>query len=161
SPALVRTIEELMRLGVRPLKVEGLSKEAVGLLLNGLSKREPPQSLVDTIFDETQGNPFFVEELYRHLLEENKIFDADGELRGEIAVDEIDVPENVRLIIGRRLQRLNENEKLVLAAAAVIGRSFSFQLLAEISRTGMDELFAVIEKAQQMGIIVASAEGPE
>src|SRR5262249_39796228 len=126
SPALVRTIEELMRLGVRPLKVEGLSKEAVGLLLNGLSKREPPQSLVDTIFDETQGNPFFVEELYRHLLEENKIFDADGELRGEIAVDEIDVPENVRLIIGRRLQRLNENEKLVLAAAAVIGRSFSF-----------------------------------
>lgn len=39
------------------------------------------------------------------------------------------MPENVRLIIGRCLKRFDENENLVLAAAAVIGRSFSFQLL--------------------------------
>jgi len=67
----------------------------------------------------------------------------------------------VRLVIGRRLERLDENEKRVLAAAAVIGRSFSFQLLAEVSRIDVDELFNVIEKAQQMGIVVPSAEGPE
>jgi tetratricopeptide (TPR) repeat protein len=161
SPALVRTLEELIRLGVRALKVEGLSKTAVGQMLNRLSQREAPQSLVDIIFDQTQGNPFFVEELYRHLLEENKVFDAEGEIRNDITVDEIDVPDNVRLIIGRRLERLNENEKRTLAAAAVLGRSFSFQLLAEISRIDMDDLFTVIEKAQRMGIIVASAQGPE
>jgi predicted ATPase len=67
----------------------------------------------------------------------------------------------VRLIISRRLERLDENEKLALAAAAVIGRSFSFQLLAAVSQIGMDELFNVIDKAQPMGIIVPSAEGPE
>jgi len=160
SPALVRTLEELIRLGIRPIKLEGLSKDAVAQMLNGLSKREAPESLVSIIFDETQGNPFFVEELYRHLLEENKVLDAEGQLRKDITVDEIGVPENVRLIVGRRLERLNENEKRVLATAAVIGRSFSFQLLLEISGIDMDELFAVIEKAQQMGIIVASAEGP-
>jgi tetratricopeptide (TPR) repeat protein len=65
------------------------------------------------------------------------------------------------LIIGRRLERLDENEKRVLAAAAVIGRSFSFQLLTGISLVDVDELFTVIEKAQQMGIIVPSSEGPE
>jgi tetratricopeptide (TPR) repeat protein len=43
----------------------------------------------------------------------------------------------------------------------VIGRSFSFQLLTGISQIDVDELFTVIEKAQQMGIIVPSAEGPE
>ena len=43
----------------------------------------------------------------------------------------------------------------------MIGRSFSFQLLTEISRIDVDELFTVIEKAQQMGIIIPSAEGPE
>ena len=43
----------------------------------------------------------------------------------------------------------------------MIGRSFSFQLLAEISRIEVDELFTVIEKAQQMGIVIPSAEGPE
>jgi predicted ATPase len=131
SPALVRTLEELIRMGIRPIKLEGLSKDAVAQMLNGLSKREAPESLVSTIFDETQGNPFFVEELYRHLLEENKVLDAEGQLRKDITVDEIGVPENVRLIVGRRLERLNENEKRVLAIAAVIGRSFSFQLLSK------------------------------
>jgi tetratricopeptide (TPR) repeat protein len=43
----------------------------------------------------------------------------------------------------------------------VIGRSFSFQLLAAISQVDVDELFSVIEKAQRMGIVVASSEGPE
>ena len=130
-------------------------------MLQGLSQRQAPESLVSLIFEESQGNPFFVEEVYRHLVEEGKVFDAAGQFRTDIEIDEIDVPENVRLIIGRRLERLDENEKRVLAAAAVIGRSFSFQLLTAISRIDVDELFTVIEKAQQMGIIVPSSEGPE
>src|SRR5229473_399829 len=130
-------------------------------MLQGLSKRETPENLVSLVFDQTQGNPFFVEELYRHLLEEGKLFDATGQFRTDIKIDETDVPENVRLVIRRRLERLDENERRVLAAAAVIGRSFSFQLLTGISRIDVDELFTVVEKAQQMGIVVASAEGPE
>jgi predicted ATPase len=161
NQALVRTLEELIRMGIRPLKVGGLSRDAVRRMLEGLSKRQAPESLVDIIFDESQGNPFFVEELYRHLLEEGKLFDAKGQLRADITSDEIEVPENVRLIIGRRLERLDENEKRVLAAAAVIGRSFSFQLLSEISQIDVDQLFNVIEKAQRMGTIISSAEGPE
>src|SRR5216683_188732 len=161
NSALTRTLEELIRLGTRPLKLGGLSKDAVAQMLHGLSQRQAPESLVSLIFDESQGNPFFVEELYRHLLEEGKLFDATGQFRTDIKIDEIDVPENVRLVIGRRLERFDENEKRALAAAAVIGRSFSFQLLTWISQIDVDELFTVIEKAQQMGIIVPSAEGPE
>jgi len=151
NPALVRTLEELIRLGIRPLKLGGLPKEAVAQMVNGLSHRGAPENLVTAISDGSQGNPFFVEELYRHLLEDGKIFDADGHFRTDIEIDEIDVPENVRLIIGRRLERLDESEKRVLAAAAVLGRSFSFRLLTAISRIDVDELFTVIEKAQQMG----------
>ena len=161
NPALTRTLEELVRLGVRPLKLGGLPKDSVAQMLGGLGKREAPESLVSLVFDQTQGNPFFVEELYLHLLEDGKLFDASGEFRSDIKVEESDVPDNVRLVIGRRLERLDEDEKLALAAGAVIGRSFSFQLLAEISRIDVDELFNVIEKAQRMGIIVPSAEGPE
>ncbi len=161
NPALVRTLEELIRIGVRPQRLGGLSKDAVAQMLHGLSRREAPESLLSAIFEESQGYPFFVEEVYRHLIEEGKVFDAAGQFRTDIKIDEIDVPENVRLIIGRRLERLDENEQRALAAAAVIGRSFSFQLLAEISRIDVDELFTVIEKAQQMGVIVPSSEGPE
>jgi tetratricopeptide (TPR) repeat protein len=161
NPALVRTLEELIRMGVRPQKLAGLSKDAVGQMLHGLSQREAPESLLSLIFEESQGYPFFVEEVYRHLVEEGKVFDTAGKIRKDIKIDEIDVPDNVRLIISRRLERFDKNEKRALTAAAVIGRSFSFRLLTEVSRVDVDDLFTVIEKAQQMGIIVASSEGPE
>ena len=161
NPALVRTLEELIRMGIRPLKLGGLSKDATAQLLRGLSQRQDvPESLVSLIFEESQGYPFFVEEVYRHLIEEGKVFDAAGQFRTDVEIDEIDVPENVRLIIGRRLERLDENEKRALTAAAVIGRSFSFKLLTAICEIEVDELFTIVEKAQQMGIIVASSEGP-
>ena len=161
NPALTRSMEELIRLGIRPLKLGGLSKDAVGQMLKGPGELLAPEKLVNAIFEESQGNPFFVEEVYRHLIEEGKVFDAAGQFRTDLEIDESDVPENVRLIIGRRLERLDEKEKQVLAAAAVIGRSFSFQLLTGISQTDVDELFTVIEKAQEMGIIIPSSEGPE
>ncbi len=161
NPALVRSLEELIRMGVRPQKLSGLSKDAVGQMLQGLSQREAPESLLRLIFEESQGYPFFVEEVYRHLSEEGKVFDAAGQFRTDVELDESDVPENVRLIISRRLERLGENERRALAAATVIGRSFSFRLLTEVSQTEVDELFTVIEKAQRMGIIVPSSEGPE
>ena len=161
NPALVRTLEELIRMRIRPLKLSGLSKDATAQMLCGLSQRQAiPESLVSLIFEESQGYPFFVEEVYRYLIEEGKVFDAAGQFRTDVEVDEIEVPENVRLIIDRRLERLDENEKRALTAAAVIGRSFNFKLLTAICEIDVDELFTIFEKAQQMGIIVASSEGP-
>ena len=160
NPPLTRSLEELIRHGIRPLKLGGLSKDAVAQMLKRPGENLPPEKLVNAIFEESQGNPFFVEEVYRHLIEEGKVFDAEGKFLTDIEIDESDVPENVRLVIGRRLERLDEHEKQVLAAAAVIGRSFSFQLLTGISQIDVDELFTVVEKAQEMGIIVPSSEGP-
>jgi predicted ATPase len=162
NPTLVRTLEELIRMGIRPLKLGGLSEVDIAQMLRELSQRQDvPESLVSLIFEESQGYPFFVEEVYRHLIEEAKVFDAAGQFRTDVEIDEIDVPENLRLIIGRRLERLDENEKRVLAVAAVIGRSFSFKLLTAICEIDVDELFTIVEKAQQMGIIVASSGAPE
>jgi len=162
NPALVRTLEELIRMGVRPLKLGGLSKDATAQMLRGLSQRQDvPESLVSLMFEESQGYPFFVEEVYRHLIEDGKAFDASGQFRTDIEIDEVDVPESVRLIIGRRLERLDENEKRALVAAAVIGRSFTFELLTAICEIDVDELFTIVEKAQKMGIIVASSEASE
>jgi uncharacterized membrane protein len=161
NPALARTLEEMIRTGIRPLKLGGLSKDAVAQMLHELSKRQVPETLVSLIFEESQGYPFFVEEVYRHLIEEGKVFDEAGQFRTDVEIDEIDVPENVRLIIGRRLERLDENEKRALTAAAVIGRNFSFKLLTAICEIDVDELFTIVEKAQQMGIIVANSEAPE
>jgi hypothetical protein len=162
NPALGRTLEELIRMGVRPLKLGGLSKDSVAEMLRGLSERQDtPEILVSLIFEESQGYPFFVEEVYRHLIEAGKLFDEAGQFRTDIEIADNEVPENVRLIIGRRLEQLDDSEKRALTAAAVIGRSFSFRLLAAICNIDVDELFTVLEKAQRRGMIVPSSEGPE
>jgi len=114
------------------------------------------------MFEDTQGNPFFVEELYRHRVEDGKIFDRAGEFHTEFSRAEITVPDNVRLVLGRRLERLGEKARGVLTSAAAIGHSFRFGLLQSLqSQTQLDELLAALEEAQRVGLIVSSANGPE
>jgi predicted ATPase len=47
-------------------------------MVRALSGREPPGSVVNAIAAETEGNPFFIEEVYRHLLEEGRLLDEQG-----------------------------------------------------------------------------------
>ena len=161
NPALARTLEELIRQGLRPLKLGGLSKDSVAEILGGMSQRQFPEPLVSAIYEETNGNPFFLTELYRHLIEEGRIFDSSGQFQSDLKIDEIDVPDNVRLVIARRLERFSDLEIRALSAAAVFGQSFSFQLLAAVSQMEIDELFNVIDRAQRLGVIIPSSEGPE
>jgi len=162
NPALTRTLEELLRLGVRATRVPGLQREAVAQMIGGLSRQNPPEELVDLIFEETQGNPFFVEEVFTHLLEEGKLFDSSGNFRSSFEHDELLVPDNVRLVLSRRLARLSDGVSQVLSAASVIGRNFSFMLLESVlDRMESDVLFEALEEAQRIGLIMSSAEGPE
>jgi predicted ATPase len=162
NPVLVRTLEELLRTGLRPLKLAGLSEEAVGQMLRSLSRQEPPPPLVRVMFAETHGNPFLVEELYRHLVAEGKMFDAAGALRADVSVAEIGVPDNVRLVLERRLERLGEEVRTVLTAAAALGPSFRFDLLQALQdHTTLDDLLIALEQAQRLGLLVPSAGGQE
>ena len=131
-------------------------------MLRHLSGQEPPATLVHVIFEDTQGNPFFVEELYRHLVEEGKVFDGAGAFRADVSVAEIGVPDTVRLVLGRRLERLGEEARGVLTTAAAIGHGFRFGLLQSLQgQTELDDLLAALEQAQRMGLIVSRADGQE
>ena len=158
APALARTLEELIRVGVRPLALKGLSREEVAGMLRKLSLCEPPASLVQLIFKETEGNPFFVEEVYKHLAEEGKVFDEARNFRNDFQIEEIDVPASVRLVLGRRLERLSPASRRILTAAAAIGPSFSFKLAQALPElNNADELLSAIEEAQKMGLIVSGS----
>jgi predicted ATPase len=103
-----------------------------------------------------------VEEVYKHLVEEGKVFDTTGQFHVDLTVDEVDVPDNVSLVLGRRLDQLNEKARQVLGSAAVIGRSFSFLLLESLlEQEKAEDLLTALEEAQRMGLIVPSGEGPE
>lgn len=130
-------------------------------LLTSLSGKKPPDSLAGIIHVETDGNPFFVEEVYRHLNEEGKLFDETGAWRTGLRSGELEVPQGVRLVIGRRLHRLKEQSRRVLTTAAVAGRSFDLRLLETLEPTQADASLDAIEEAERAHLVEPDRGGRE
>ncbi|MGH9003402.1 MAG: hypothetical protein ACRDYV_09760, partial [Acidimicrobiia bacterium] len=78
-----------------------------------------------------------------------------------LSVDDLDVPEGVRLVVGQRLRRLGEEGPKVLGSAAVIGRVFSFELLQAVEEMPEDPLLDVVERAERAGLIVPVEDGSD
>lgn len=156
SRPLSRTLETLVRQrAAQRLGLKRLSEQDVAAMLHRLSGSEPPQPLVAAIYSETEGNAFFVEEVFRHLLEEGKLLDAGGIWRSGLQIEELDVPEGVRLVIGRRLERLRAETRKVLTVAAVIGRVFEFDLLPAITDLSELDPLDAMDEAERAHLITA------
>ncbi len=158
--ALAKTLENLLR-GHRaiPVRLKGLVRNEVALMLKGLSGQAPPAAVVSEIYAETEGNPFFVEELFRYLEEENRLYDAAGAFRSDLKVAEPEVPQTVRLIVGRRLARLAVPTRTILGTAAVIGRSFAFEVLK--AATATDGLLECVEETEKAGLIFSGVQSSQ
>jgi tetratricopeptide (TPR) repeat protein len=160
SRPLVATLDRLVRArAVERISLSRLDVGGVARMIEALAGREPPQRVVSVVYDETEGNPFFVMEVFRHLAEEGRLFDAAGAFRDDLSVDELDVPESVRLVVGRRLERLGPEAQRALAAGAVVGRGFPFALLEEISDVPAAQLVDIVEEAEAARVVVPEERG--
>jgi hypothetical protein len=159
---LAKALDELIHLQVvHRIHLTGLQKDAASAMVRALSGRDVPEYLADLIFKETEGNPFFIEELYRHLDEDGKLYDSAGEFRLDLRSDEIDVPRSVRLVIDRRLARLSSEAQKILSTAGIIGRSFTFGLLEASTGIEAEGLLDRVEEAERTGLINSAVEYPE
>jgi predicted ATPase len=159
---LARTLDELLRIHMlERISLRGLPQTAVAEMIRALSGREPPHEVVNFIYSGTDGNPLFVEELFRHLVERGKLIDASGEFRRDLNFAEIDVPQSLRLVIGRRLARLSNEARKILGPAAVLGRSFTFELLEASTNIDADSLLDYVEEVEKAGLIYSTLGYPE
>ncbi len=133
------------------LHLKALTRDAVGELLAHLGAPEPPAALVAAVFEATDGNAFFVEEVFEHLAEEGRLLDGDA-WRADLDAVELDVPEGVRVVIERRLVRLGDDVATLLGEAAVIGRRFDLDVLEAMAADG-DAFVDAVEKAERSGLI--------
>jgi tetratricopeptide (TPR) repeat protein len=155
SRPLVSTMERMVRARtVERIGLKRFDQNGVARMIEALAGREPPDAVVQVILEETEGNPFFVMEVFRHLAEEGRLFDGSGAFRTDLRVDELDVPESVRLVVGRRLERLGPEAQRALAAGAVVGRGFPFDLLEEIADLEPKALLDVVEQAEAARVVV-------
>jgi class 3 adenylate cyclase/tetratricopeptide (TPR) repeat protein len=159
---LARALQELTRQRLaHDLALKRLPEAEVAAMLRVLSGQEPPASLVKAVYRETEGNPFFVEEVFHHLATEGKLFDEQGRWWSDLSIGELEVPRGVRLVIGRRLERVSEDCRRILTTAAVIGRGFSFELLETLGEAEADVLLDAIDEAERAHLITSAGDGRE
>lgn len=111
-----------------------LSAGAIAVMLDRLLGKAPALSpLRGRIVDRAAGNPFFAEELVRTLIERGALIGQPGAYLPTHGARDVPLPETVQSVLGSRIDRLAEHDKILLQAAAVVGREFPLEAVAEIA----------------------------
>ena len=139
------------RLATR-LKLSRFTREETRDLLFAIFEEEITPEFLAGIYRETEGNPFFIEEVCKALVEAGKIHFEDGRWhRPEMG--ELAIPQSVRMAIQSRVTALPETTQEVLRLAAVLGREFEYETLAEACELEEETLIEALESAQRAQLI--------
>lgn len=132
-----------------------LSLQETGMMLAELfGMGSVSDEFKDLIYRETEGNPFFVEEVVKALIEQGQIYREGGHWERK-EIGELVVPQSVKEAIGRRLSRLSEACLDVLRTAAALGRTFQFAELAATAIAPEDSLLDALDEASTSQLVRA------
>jgi len=138
------------------LDIRGLSESETAELARMRGGVSPARAFAHALYEETEGNPFFVEEIIRHLIEA-------GVQVGSASASELQrfgLPEGVKQVIAFRLGRLEAPAAELLRVAAVIGRDVDAALLESVVVLGEEEFLAALDEALGAELLVESDEKP-
>lgn len=150
--------------GVDRISLTGLTETDVLSLLERAGGRAAAAQgfgLGDAVLAETGGNPFFVGEILRHLVETGAI-DGDDPASGtgELDLRAAGLPVSVKEVVGRRVAGLGTNLERVLSLAAVIGRDFDIALLAKVADVDDDTVIDLCDVAVA-ATVLRTTDDPE
>ncbi len=128
-----------------PLALGELSERESSALFDRLLDDAPPPGL-DALAEHTRGNPFFIEEVVRTLVDDGTLARAAGGWHLTRPLTELSIPGSIEGVITARLDRLADPARDVVQTAAVIGRRFDHDVLDEVltRRERLDALLAVL-----------------
>jgi class 3 adenylate cyclase/tetratricopeptide (TPR) repeat protein len=127
----------------------------------GTTHASPLQTLKQMLIERTQGNPFFLEESVRTLVETQVLVGAPGAYRLAIALPSIQVPATVQAVLAARIDRLPPEEKQLLQTAAVIGTEVPLALLQAIANAPEEGLHRGLGQLQAAKFLYETRLFPE
>jgi class 3 adenylate cyclase/tetratricopeptide (TPR) repeat protein len=133
----------------RQLRIDPLPPESADDLLRGLLGSDPSvEPLKRVLIERTEGNPLFLEESIRTLLETKALVGERGAWRLAQGAQLIQVPATVQAILTARIDRVSTEDKRLLQAASVIGKDVPFGLLQAIAELSDEELNRALNRLQ-------------
>lgn len=121
---------QLLELSLSPLA----PSDSRQLVSNLLEIESLPDAVRDAILRKSEGNPFFVEEVIRMLIDTGGIVPKDNHWEAGKSIETLEIPDNLQSLLLARIDRLPEESKRTLRIAAVIGRQFSVNVLEQVMR---------------------------
>jgi class 3 adenylate cyclase/tetratricopeptide (TPR) repeat protein len=162
--ALTELLADLRREScVERIALDGLEEADVVTLMDAVGHEvdETGVALAREITRETDGNPYFVIELMRHLGESPATRQRrDGRWSFSGSIADLGLPRSVREVIGRRVERLGSAAVQALQAAAVVGRDFDIELLGRVLGRESGELLQILEQAVDASLLHESRQVP-
>jgi len=140
------------------IQLKGLDTEAIGELLTAIANQEVPDAWVQAISAETSGNPFFIREVLLHLVEEKKLYRAEGQWRSDLTIAQLGIPEGVRQVIGRRLSRLSAAANRLLSAASAFDGGFRFEVAWRAAQLEEAAALDALDQALDAQVLRATGE---
>ncbi len=137
---------------VRTLKLSGLSASDVAKMVRPGAGAGLPQSTLDILFEQTSGNPFFVEELVKYWAEIGLV-DGEQGLTSQLVGASLPLAPSVQDAVRRRVDRLDGAFRPLLELAAVAGTEFDAVALAAACGDSMEEVLVALERAQRAGLL--------
>jgi predicted ATPase len=139
------------------LSLSGLDQGEVATFMAeaaGHDMDEDGLALARTIHGETEGNPFFVKEVVRHLTESGAVQRREDGWTARLPVDQLGIPEGVREVVGHRLARLSGDANQALRVAAVVGADFELDVVQAAGDLGGEALLAAVEEAVAARVVI-------
>ena len=145
----------------REIALEALSGDAGGELLDNLIGRATlPAKTADRILRLAEGNPFFLEEIVRSLVDSGVVLKEGDKWRYDHAVP-LEIPPTVEKVILSRIDRLSPSARTVLTAASVLGRQFPLPMLEAIGVRSDSDTPASLAELQRLDLLRESRRWPE
>lgn len=136
----------------RTYPLERLEFEGVAKLLESIWKQPAPAALTEKIYEQTAGNPFYVEEIAKSLVDDGLIIAQGGEWHFP-DLDDVRLPRSVREAVWRRIHYLSPDTQTLLRQAAVLGQTFRFVDLREMSGLSEWELLEHLDIALERQLL--------
>jgi tetratricopeptide (TPR) repeat protein len=138
--------------------IQGLDVAGLRAVIESVTGHRPPDEFVHLLAAETEGNPFFAEEVLVHLREAGAL-DAGSPDWVSGSIGDLGIPEGVRDVVGRRLSRLGPATNDLLHVAAVIGREFAFDVVAAAGGASPGEVVDALDDAVVAGLVEEASGG--
>ena len=140
--------------------IRGLDELEVARYLAAAIGRELPPDLVRRIHAETEGNPFYIREVLRHLVETGRLAGRDERGSAALNIEDLGVSEDVRHVVHRRLSRLSAETGTILRVAAAFPRGVDVRALRALLDRSEDELLDALDEAVRAGLVRAVVGRP-